>query len=40
MAKLYPPIIEEIIPAFYGAGGLSVPFTINRAVGISEIKGF
>ena len=40
MAKLYPPIIEEIVPAFYGTGGLSVPYTINRAVGVNEIKGF
>ena len=41
--KLYPPSIDESIPAFYkGTEGaiLSVPFSMNRAVDSSEITGF
>lgn len=37
--KLYPPIIEGTIPAFYGQT-LTVPFTMNKSVSTSEIKGF
>ncbi len=45
MAKLYPPNIEGTIPAFYqdvdsGTTPLVVPFSMNRAVGKSEISGF
>ena len=43
MAKLYPPNIEGTIPAFYTEGGttlLVVPFSMNRAVGKSEVYGF
>jgi len=36
MAKLYPPIIGDIIPAFYG-DSLTIPFSLNRATGISEV---
>lgn len=39
MAKLYPPNVEGTIPAFYGTT-LVVPFSMNRAVGSSEVKGF
>lgn len=39
MAKLYPPVIEGTIPAFYGTT-LVVPFSMNRAVAGSDIKGF
>lgn len=39
MAKLYPPVIEGTIPAFYGTT-LVVPFSMNRAVAMSDIKGF
>ncbi len=39
MAKLYPPVIEGTIPAFYGTT-LVVPFSMNRAVAKSDIKGF
>jgi hypothetical protein len=39
MAKLYPPYLEGTIPAFYG-GSITVPFTMNRAVGKNEIIGF
>lgn len=38
MAKLYPPYIEGTIPAFYGTT-LVVPFSMNRAVGITEPDG-
>jgi hypothetical protein len=37
--KLYPPIIEGILPAFYGTE-LSVPFSMNKAVGKNEYDGF
>ena len=39
MAKLYPPVIEGTIPAFYGTT-LVVPFSMNRAVGKADIIGF
>ena len=39
MSKLQPPIIEGILPAFYG-NLLTVPFQMNRAVSRSEVKGF
>jgi len=48
--KLYPPIIEGVLPAFYltydnsgdilRGGQLTVPFTMNGAVAESQIKGF
>lgn len=37
MAKLYPPIIEGSIPAFYGTK-LLVPFSMNTSVGQSQVK--
>ena len=37
MAKLYPPYIEGTIPAFYGTT-LVVPFSMNQAVGATEVK--
>ena len=43
MAKLYPPNIGGTIPAFCRDGGtvkLTVPFSMNRAVGTAEIAGF
>ncbi len=36
--KLYPPLIEGSIPAFYGTV-LTVPFTMNRAVSKNAISG-
>ena len=39
MAKLYPPTIPGTIPAFYGTS-IEVPFSMNRAVGLSEFNGF
>lgn len=51
MSKLYPPYINGTIPAFYKAYDaqdisetdgtvITVPFTMNNAVGISSIEGF
>ena len=37
--KLYPPIIEGIIPAFCGSI-LRVPFTMNKSVSENQAKGF
>lgn len=37
--KLYPPVIEGTLPAFYGTE-LSVPFSMNRAVSDAEVYGF
>ena len=39
MSKLYPPIIEGILPACYGTE-LTVPYAINRANNFEDIKGF
>jgi hypothetical protein len=39
MGKLYPPTIPGTIPAFYGTS-IEVPFSMNRAVGLSEFNGF
>ena len=44
MAKLYPPYIEGTIPAFFesdkGEVKLTTPLSMNKAVGISDVKGF
>lgn len=43
MAKLYPPTIPGAIPAFYtdsDGTSIEVPFSMNRAVGLSEFNGF
>ena len=43
MAKLFPPVIEGIVPAFYdnskGEISITLPFTMNRAVSQSQVKG-
>ena len=42
MAKLFPPLIEGTIPAFYSENGIvkiTIPFSMNRAVSQSQIKG-
>lgn len=42
MAKLFPPLVNGIIPAFYEEDGtvkITVPFSLNRAVSKSQIKG-
>jgi hypothetical protein len=36
MAKLYPPIIESTLPAFYG-DTITVPFVMNRAVSLDQV---
>lgn len=43
MAKLFPPTIEGIIPAFYSENGtinIIVPFSMNRAVSPIQVEGF
>ena len=35
MAKLFPPIVGDTIPAFYSENGvvkITIPFSMNRAV--------
>lgn len=42
MAKLFPPIVEGTIPAFYSEGGvvkITIPFSLNRAVSKAQITG-
>lgn len=43
MAKLFPPIIEGIVPAFYddekGMIKVVIPFSMNRAVSQVQVKG-
>lgn len=43
MAKLFPPVIEGIVPAFYdndeGKIVIVLPFAMNRAVSQSQVKG-
>ena len=43
MAKLFPPLIEGTIPAFYSNEGtvkITVPFSMNRAVNKKQVSGF
>ena len=44
MAKLPPPIIKGVLPAFYenknGMVYITIPFAMNRAVGSNEVGGF
>ena len=43
MGKLYPPIIEDTLPAFYEENGvvkITIPFSMNRAVSYSQVGGF
>lgn len=39
MAKLYPPQIEGVIPAFYG-DSITVPFVMNKTVSWNEVDCF
>lgn len=42
MAKLFPPLIEGVIPAFYSENGIvkiTIPFSMNRAVSAVQVKG-
>ena len=43
MAKLYPPYIEGVLPAFCldanGDGEITIPFANNKAVSIADIGG-
>jgi hypothetical protein len=38
MAKLYPPHIEGVIPAFYGTTFV-VPFVMNKTVSRNQVNG-
>ena len=38
MAKLYPPQIEGVIPAFHTR--LVIPFIMNKTVSKTQVKGF
>ena len=38
--RLYPPLIEGTIPAFYNTQALVVPYSNNRSVGAGDYKGF
>lgn len=38
-SKLYPPVIEGIIPAFYG-NEIKVPFFMNKSVSLNRVGGF
>lgn len=48
MAKLFPPLIEGVIPAFYseldsngeGIVRITIPFSMNRAVSAIQVGGF
>lgn len=43
MAKLFPPLVEGTIPAFYSDEGtvkITVPFSMNRAVNKKQVFGF
>ena len=43
MTKLYPPVIENTIPACYEENGMvkfTIPFSMNRAVSAAQIGGF
>lgn len=43
MGKLYPPVIEGTLPAFYSENGMvkiTIPFSMNRAVSESQVYGF
>lgn len=44
MSKLYPPVIEGTLPAFYSDGEgmvkITIPFSMNRAVSQAQVSGF
>ena len=49
MAKLYPPILEGVLPAFYSDAitdtegeviRITIPFSMNRAVSSNQVGGF
>lgn len=39
MAKLYPPVLAGTIPAFGGTSIIEVPFSMSRAVSVTEVSG-
>lgn len=43
MAKLFPPILGDTIPAFYSKNGIvkiTIPFSMNKAVSNKQVSGF
>jgi hypothetical protein len=40
MAKLYPPILQGVLPAFSTSEEIKIPFTMNRSVSRSQVSGF
>ena len=49
MAKLYPPILEGVLPAFYSdtvtdiegeVVRITIPFSMNRSVSSNQVGGF
>lgn len=40
MAKLYPPILQGVLPAFSTSEKIKIPFTMNRSVSRSQVSGF
>ena len=43
MAKLFPPLIEGTIPAFYSENGIvkiTIPFSMNKAINKEQVSGF
>jgi hypothetical protein len=42
--KLYPPVVENTLPACYknekGIAVITIPFSMNRAVSAAEVGGF
>ena len=43
MAKLFPPIVGDTIPAFYSKDGIvkiTIPFSMNKAVSNQQVSGF
>ena len=44
MVKLYPPVLEGTLPAFYsdenGIVNITIPFSMNRAVSHTQVGGF
>lgn len=43
MGRLYPPVIESTLPACYEENGMvkiTIPFSMNRSVSISQVGGF
>lgn len=43
MVKLYPPVLENTVPACYKEKGMvkiTIPFSMNRSVSTAQVGGF